>query len=362
MNLLRAIFSEPPGLIEKLAALKPPENKQQLEEAFKDYQDPAWIMIEESSWKGIWRLHLFGLWRLQRLDDPDSNVVAQAQRCFQLYQQSFERLASRHQEMKKPLNAGKDLSRNQSLEVIQYLFLAGMPWHLSQLWSLPSNRMVQEFLLENDKENGEWPELLFKLFGPDSANTKLTPEQWAKLERFLWTSVVLIYKSEGDRHYLTWMDLLEEWAHGHPGRTTLLNNLKLQMKLARCGRLFSDCLPKEASVPPPTTAAPSPARPAAVSRHGRGSRIASPQPGRARAASSNADSGSHALSAAQLIEAGWFINSDAQTGDKIEIHQQSSLKLFLVQKLLSQLADIPGLSLDKLRKILSFPRILSRTL
>lgn len=332
MAFFNHLFAEQPGLAAKLAAMQPPENIAQLETEFKNYTDPDWIKIEDGAWTGIWRLHAFGLWRLQRLLHADQTVVECARKCFEACQRSFERLVSQH---KEAVALKRNLTHNPSVALAQCLTLMGMPWHQIKQRELHSNLILQEVLQKYEQENGEWPQLLFTMFGPEAKMVDLQPEEWARLEIFLWKSIALMLRTETGHEYVTWMDLLEEWAAGSEQRKDLVNNLKEHFKLVRCGKLFTDIFPpRPPSSPATTDAAASQIRLPATSRHGRGSGISKPA-----AASS---SGLRSRAASQDVARHSFN----------QITEQDSLRQFLVDNVLAQTKESPGIDTDALKRAL----------
>ena len=374
MAFLSSLFSssppQPSDLIAKLQSLQPLQSMQELETALQDFRDPKWVNIEGCSWKRVWQMHLFGLWRL--LLETDEKVSQAAQECFRLHQASFERVAQQHRQLQQSVPPAQ-LTYNPTRELLQYLSVAGMAWHLSQQWNLHTNPLIGKFLSENQEDTDEFTKHLCLLCSPEQETLVFTTEQWAKFERFLWTSVAAIHYSDQGKHPLTWIDLLEEWSRWSSGEdprcSILLNKLKAQLKLVKCGRIFSSVLSAPSGTIPgavqnasedPNSRSPQ-RRPEMLltpSRHGRaGSRIGrvagAAEGSRQESASTRnrAPSSEQAGSLPQVSDANGVANRDPDGGQYVPARERS-LEYYLIERLLGQVKAYPWLPQNELREIL----------
>lgn len=210
-------------LVQKLAPIRAPED---LEEAFSNYQDRHWVSVPGCP--PDWRLIFMGFSSIGR-------VCALAK---EKMTSSFEVQAGKLQKqivVVKHLTDATDFvqhDHNQLLEIIQYLALSGMPWHLAQRWNLLSLQKIRVRVQEMDRDNVRWIPTLFSWFGNQFRPEDLSDSDWIHFELFCWRNQAL----KG----IPWMDLLEDWARGDEKKTTALNNLKMIFLFTRSRHLFSE--------------------------------------------------------------------------------------------------------------------------
>ncbi|MCE5317296.1 MAG: hypothetical protein LLG04_08030 [Parachlamydia sp.] len=249
-------------LVDKLAGMRAPENEQQLEEAFSNYHDPRWVAVKGCLWKGVWRFSLFGFASATRFRTVE--ISAAARDCLAKMTLSFETHAAHLQKQVLTVKEKKDATdfvqhdHEQILEVIQYLALSGMPWHLAQRWNLLSIAKIGDRVKEMDALNVRWIPTLFNWFGHEFHIEELNEKELAQFELFCWRG--------------GWIDLLEDWARGDERKTVLLNNLKEIFRLTRCKNLFIDrgaALQALSALPPPPPVSAPKAAPKGLKRGGR---------------------------------------------------------------------------------------------
>lgn len=222
-----------PELVLKLAAMRPPQEERDLEEAFSQYQDRHWVSVQGCTTDRVWRLILFGFSFADRF-----RAAGLAHECFLKLRASFETQASSLQKQILGAKSAKDatpyvqLDHNLRLEIIQYLALSGMPWHLAQRWNLLSLPRIRESVQEMNQDDTRWIPTLFCWFGHQFQLEELSDSDWIKFELFCWRNQAL----KG----VAWMDFLEDWARGDDKRTILLKNLKDIFLFTRCRHLFRE--------------------------------------------------------------------------------------------------------------------------
>lgn len=261
-----------------------------------------------------WSFYLFGFSSIHRF--PES-VAAAAAKCFEDLKQFFEGHACSLQVKifavkaeTKDVTDYVDHDYEQILKMIHYATLTGMPWHLAQQYSLLRFSRVDKTINERESLHLRWIPTLFKWFGDKHVHEEEPTEfDWVQLELYCWSDQAL--------PDITWMDLLEAWAHGNKSKTILFQNLKMNFR-------FNGCLKKG---------------PEKVERQA---------PLRLRR------SGMEPSKPVELPK-GVFTNLDPQTRTTVTLTENESLQNYLIQRTLEALNQtwfrVP-ISLHRLAKIL----------